>query len=222
MDVSRFGQGGGDFEITPEGVHNAVCIAVIDIGTQASSYQGKEKQTPKILVRWEIDELMEDGRPFMVQQRYTASMHEKATLRKHLEAWRGKKFTDAELGPGGFSMNKLLGAGCQLQIVHEENNGKTYANIASIMKLSKGMKALEPTVDPILLDLESAATFDKDVWESLSDNMKEIIAKSPEYQAIIAPKGKSATAAKAIPNGKAAAKEEPEGGDPWEEDSIPF
>lgn len=198
MEVSRFNQGGGDFEVTPAGVHNAVCFAVIDIGTQEGSYMGKPKIAPKIILRWEIDEDTEDGRRFMVQHRYTASMHEKAMLRKHLEAWRGKPFTDAELKPGGFTMDKLLGAGCQLQIVHEEKDGKVYANIAAIMKLAKGQKAIEPSIDPFMLDLESRDTFDKQVWEGLSDNMKDIISKSPEYQAIIRP---AATTARAAANG---------------------
>ena len=186
MDLSRFNQGSADFEITPAGVHNAVCYAVIDLGTQEGSYMGKPKIAPKILLRWEIDERMEDGRRFMVQQRYTASMHEKATLRKTLEAWRGVPFTDKDFQPGGFNMRKLLGAGCQLQIVHAEKEGKTYANIAAIMKLGKGMPTLKPEIEPFMIDLESPETFDREAFSALTDSMQEIIAKSPEFQAVMA------------------------------------
>ena len=33
--------GGGEFEQAPAGTHMAVCIRVIDIGTQDGEYQGK-------------------------------------------------------------------------------------------------------------------------------------------------------------------------------------
>ena len=203
MELNRFRSAGGNFVPAPEGVHNAICVAVIDIGTQESTYQGKVRLVPKIILRWEIDEPMEDGRRFIVQQRYTQSVHEKATLRHHLEAWRGRAFTDAELGPGGFSMAKLLGAGCQLQLIHEAGqDGTVYSNIAAVMKLGKGMKALTPEVEPFMLDLESAETFDRGVFEALSDRLKEVIARSPEFQALLSPaavklKGKADVAAAA-------------------------
>lgn len=185
MDLSRFNQpGGGDFEAAPAGVHNAVCYAVIDLGTQTQAkFQSTEvEEVPLIELRWEIDEQREDGKRFMVMKRYRASMHEKAALRIHLEAWKGSPFKDSDLGPGGFSMQKLLGRGCQIQVTHTET-GK--AKIASIMQLAKGMKPLKPDIEPFMIDLESAATFDRQAFEALSENMKTTIAKSPEFQAIM-------------------------------------
>lgn len=214
MDLSKMNQGGGDFELTPEGVHNAVCYRIVDLGTQEGLYMGKPKIAPKIMISWEIDERMEDGRRFAVHKRFTASMHEKATLRKTLESWRGKPFVEADFKPGGFEMSKLLGAGCQLQIIHEpsQDGSRTYANIASIMKLGKGMAALTAENEPFILDL---AAFDREAYESLSDNLKEIIAKSPEFQALTA-KRNGAPAAK--PAAKPAAVEHTE----ELEDEIPF
>jgi hypothetical protein len=181
VDLSRMNQGSADFELTPEGVHNAVCYRVVDLGTQEGSYMGKPKIAPKIMLSWEIDERMEDGRRFAVHKRYTASMHEKAALRKDLEAWRGKPFAEADFKAGGFKMEKLLGAGCQVQIVHTDREGRTYANIAAIMKLGKGMKALEAEIEPFILDLDA---FDRTAYDALSEGLKETIAKSPEFQAI--------------------------------------
>ena len=185
MDLSRFNQpGGGDFEAAPAGVHNAVCYAVIDLGTQTQAkFQSTEvEDVPLIELRWEIDEQREDGKRFMVMKRYRASMHEKAALRIHLEAWRGTPFKDSDFAPGGFSMQKLLGQGCQIQVTHSET-GK--AKIAAIMKLGKGMKPLKSEIEPFMIDLESAATFDRQAFEALSENMKTTIAKSPEFQAIM-------------------------------------
>ena len=42
-------------------------------------------------------EKMDSGEPFLVWKRYTLSLGDKATLRAHLEAWRGRKFTADEL-----------------------------------------------------------------------------------------------------------------------------
>jgi hypothetical protein len=79
----------------------------------------------------------------MVTNRYTLSLNEKATLRKHLEAWRGKLFTPAELE--GFDLENLLGANCQLQVIHNlSDQGRTFANIQAIVPLGKGMTKLRP------------------------------------------------------------------------------
>ena len=91
---------------------------------------------------WQIDEDRDDGKPFHVQKRYTLSLHEKAGLRKDLESWRGKPFSDTELQ--GFDVENLLGVAAMLNIVHAVVQGSTFANIASIMRLAKGMQA--PTV----------------------------------------------------------------------------
>ncbi|MHA1379626.1 MAG: hypothetical protein ACTSRG_14730 [Candidatus Helarchaeota archaeon] len=47
------------------------------------------------------------------------SLHAKATMRKFLESWRGKKFTKEELE--GFDLQKILGKPCQLQIIHSDD-----------------------------------------------------------------------------------------------------
>ena len=136
---------GKTFAKAPEGVHRAVCIAVYDLGTQKGFDPGTLAR--KVLIMWELpDELMDDGRPFAVSERYTLSLNEKANLRKKLNAWRGRPFTEAELK--GFDLSQLLGKPCQLQITHEASKADpttVYANITSIMPLMKGMQAPTPT-----------------------------------------------------------------------------
>ena len=221
MDLSRFkSEGGADFEPAPAGVHNAVCYAVIDLGTQEGSYMGKPKIAPKIQLRWEIDERREDGKRFIIVRSYTASMHEKASLRHHLEAWRGLAFKDADLQPGGFSMRKLLGAGCQIQIVHnEKEGGGVYGNIAAIMKLGKGMKPLTPEIEPFMIDLESPQTFDREAYAMLSETMQLTIAKSPEYQALM---GRLKAPAKAANGAHAPTQKPPVVHTDDLDDEIPF
>lgn len=125
------------FTPAPAGLHQAVCVDIVDMGVLEVTYGGKTKKQRKIRLVWQIEETMEDGRPFIVQKRYTASLHEKATLRKELESWRGKPFTDEELA--AFDMERLLGVNCQLNIQHAIKGGETYANVVSIVPLGKNM-----------------------------------------------------------------------------------
>jgi hypothetical protein len=177
---------GGDFTPTPEGTHPATCYRFIDLGTQAGEYMGAPKIARKVMLSWEITDpelRMDDGKPFTISSRYTWSMHEKATLRKTLESWRGKKFEDGDFGPGGFDTKKLLGAGCYLSVIQTKKDDKTYSNISSIMKLPKGV-AVTPAESPLVYFSLDADEFDREVFNTFSENLQNIIKASPEYQAL--------------------------------------
>lgn len=175
------------FELPPAGTHIAVCYRIIDLGTQAGSYAGKPNQKHKILVSWELpDEKMQDGRPFTVSQRYTWSMSEKAALRRDLESWRGRPFTDADFGDGGFNIKNILGVGCLLTIVHTEKNaeGKQYANIKGIAKLMKGMTTPPLSNESVYLWI-AHGHWSADTFHKLSDGLKQAIMSSPEYRELV-------------------------------------
>lgn len=174
---------GGNFTPPPAGSHLAICYRVLDLGTQLTRYMGDQKIQHKIMLTWELpDEKMEDGQPFSISQRYTFSMHEKATLRKHLEAWRGKAFEEGDFGPGGFHLSKLLGVPCLLSVTHTEKEGKTYANVASVSALPKAMRdnVADLTNAKTLLSLDPQE-FDAEVFKGLSDGLKDVIRKAPEF-----------------------------------------
>lgn len=172
-----------DFIPPPAGTHLAVCYRFIDLGTQETEFNGQKKHQRKVLMGWELpDELMEDGKPFIVQQRYTWSMSDKANLRKDLESWRGKAFEEKDFGPGGFNIKNVLGKPCVLTIVHETKNGKTYANITAVGKPMKGMASPQPINPVVYFSLES---FDATVYAALSQGLQGVIAKSPEYQSAV-------------------------------------
>lgn len=126
-----------DFTPAPPGVHQGVCVDVIDKGVLEVVYGGKTKKQHKVTLAWQIDEAREDGKRFVVYKRYTASLHEKATLRKDLESWRGKPFTREE--EMGFDVESIIGANAQLNIQHNVSGDKTYANVVAIMPLGRGM-----------------------------------------------------------------------------------
>lgn len=178
MSLTISSDGGGNFELTPAGTHLAICYRIIDLGTQKTNWQGTESAKPKVLIAWELTgDKMADGRPFTVSKRYTASLHEKAGLRKDLESWRGRKFTADELK--GFTVSKLLGVPCMVCVTHDEKEGgKTYVNVSSVMGAPKGMPVPALVNPKVQFDL---GNFDKEVYDSLSDNLRATIAMAPEF-----------------------------------------
>lgn len=150
MAILAKDSGGSAFVPAPVGNHQAVCVDVIDNGMVANTLfpnkDGSPKMQHKITVVWELDEDMEDGRRFVVQKRYTNSLSEKATLRHDLESWRGRPFDEQELM--GFDVERLLGASCLLNVVHKAGSkGGTFANVASVSPLVKGMAKMQPKGD---------------------------------------------------------------------------
>lgn len=133
---------GTNFIPAPGGTWAAVCVDVVDLGMLEVSYGGKTKKQHKVRLVWQISELMADNKPYIVQKRYTLSLHEKAALRKDLESWRGKTFTPDE--EEGFDIEVLIGIPCLLNVIQTKKESDTYANIASIMRLPKGMEAPKP------------------------------------------------------------------------------
>lgn len=132
------------FEPCPAGVQHAVCCDVVDLGQLDTPWGAKWK----IDICWQTAETMEDGRPYLVKKRYTLSLNEKANLRHDLEAWRGRAFTEAELE--GFDIEALIGANCQLNVVHKAGSkGGTFANVVSIMPLAKKTQKIDVTPDYI-------------------------------------------------------------------------
>lgn len=171
---------GGDYPIMEEGVKLAACIGLYDLGTQ---YQEKwDKEIRKVLIIWEIPEerieINEEDKPRAISKRYTLSLHQKAQLRKDLEAWRGRAFTDEELQ--GFDLKNILGKSCQIQIIHNQVDGKTYANIAAIMALPKGILPLNPENEVKYFSWEDNI----DIPEGTPLWIADLIKQSKEYKNI--------------------------------------
>lgn len=179
LTVSENG-GGSSIPVLPEGSYAAVCYMLVDIGLQKNERYGNSSR--KVIIGWELpDEFVEvDGeqKPRVFSTQYTASLNEKAILRRDLAAWRGRDFTDEELF--AFDLKSIVGAPCLIQIIHKDGgNGKTYANLASIMKLPRGMAVPPPTLDRIVFDIDESPLSDMD---KLPEWIAKKIESSESYQ----------------------------------------
>lgn len=199
--------GGGNFTSAPIGTHIARCIKIIDLGIQHGEYKGEPTRRSEILVTWELPEELTtiDGVevPIITSKFYTNSLHEKATLRRDLEGWRGRLFTEEELD--NFDLESVLTKPCMITVVGGDN-GKT--KVASVSGLPK-KTICPPQVNPsftLWLDDE----FDQTKFDQISDGIKKIIQKSEEWDA--------------IQNGRSTAASEPTEQDFPEkyDDDVPF
>jgi len=129
-----------EFSPAPEGLWPAVCVDVVDLGIVQSQFGPQVK----IQIRWQLEERdPKTNRRFLIVQSYTPSLHEKSKLRPLLESWRGKKFSKEELQQ--FDIEKLLGANCQLQIIHNiKEEGQVYANVQAAVPPAKNAPKLRP------------------------------------------------------------------------------
>lgn len=130
-------------ELAPEGQFIAVCVDVVDLGMVETVWEGTKRMTAKCRVVFELGETRADGSRFLVSRRFTASLNEKAALRKFLEDWRGKKFTPEELA--GFDTEKLIGQPAVVQIVHNTSGDKTYDDLTVALRPMKGLALIKPS-----------------------------------------------------------------------------
>jgi len=180
---------GGEKILTPSGNFIARCYSMIHIGTIEEDYMGEKKHLNKVRITWELpNELKvfkeENGeQPFSISKEFTLSLHEKATLRKFLESWRGKGFTDDESKK--FDIARLVGVPCMLNIIHKvSKNGNTYADIASVSAMPKGITAPEQINKSVIFTITQP---DWDVFDKFPDFLKTKIKSSQEYNIIQAP-----------------------------------
>lgn len=176
--------GGKGFDPLPEAVYNAVCFWVLDLGHHLDEKFGK--RTHSVLIGWETPaeriKIEKDGvimnLPRMISKKYTISLNEKANLRKDLQSWRGRVFTEEELK--GFDIKNVLGKSCMIQVIHNKSGDKTYANIAAIMPLMKGVAPLVPENPLVFFSLQD---HHDQLPEKIPDWVRDIIKTSDEWAA---------------------------------------
>lgn len=173
----KFSEGGEKRPRTnvPVGTHLAICNQVVDMGVQGG---GKFAPARKVFLRFETpgerityrrDDKDQEG-PLVIGSTFTASMNEKAALRKFVEGMLGKKFKAGEAA--AFDVTTLLGKACLLSVV--EGSNPEYTNIQSASPLPKGMKAEKAERPLLCYDTENP---DPAVLAQVAPWLRDMVAK---------------------------------------------
>lgn len=127
-------EGEQQFEPAPPGLHEAVCVDVVDLGIVPGKFGLKRK----LKLIWQLKMKNKDGERFHARASYTQSLMEGSNLRRDLESWRGRSFTREELKE--FDVEKLIGVNCQLSLKHNvsKSTGRTYAQVTVVLPPVKG------------------------------------------------------------------------------------
>ena len=170
-------------EIVPAGTHFARCYSMIHIGVVEWEFQGEKKFSNKVRLTWELPYEMRDfggeQKPLVISKEYTLSMHEKSNLRKDLEMWRGKVFTNKELG--SFDVTDLLGKTCNISVIHKvAKNGNEFAQVGGVSAIQKGVEVLEQFNPTFIFNYGDH--FDLDWLDSQPEWIQEQIKSSEDYQ----------------------------------------
>ena len=183
------------FPVAEQGIFQAICVGVYDLGTHYT--QQFDKWSRDVLILFELpterlnfvnDKGENVSAPRLLSKRYTASLHEKSTLRKDLQAWRGRAFTDEELG--GFDTHNLLGKNCMVQVMHAKTqSGNVFAKIATILPLMKNFEKMESETKMIHYDMRE----DNEIPVGIQSWIQKIIETSKEFGEQVDPAPKEDT-----------------------------
>jgi len=178
-------------KLVPEGIQPARCYAIIDLGTQQETFQGKPKNpTRKVLFIWELTKFMvsyregEPKEPLTIKQQYALSAGPKAKFPDVLKSWGSLPKRPENIGND--LLKKYLGAPCMITVEHSQD--KQWSNVGTAGRaVSPFMKdSFEPPVKhntPAFFDLDA---FSWESFHSLQPWIQNIIRKSEEFPKIVA------------------------------------
>lgn len=135
------------FRPHPEGQFIAQCVDVIDLGEKVEDYLGQPKKLSHkcALVFRTGEQNPETNEVIDIAGEYTVSMSEKANLRRMLETWRGKEYSDDELED--VPLDKFEGQWAMIQVDQKvSSNQRRYARIISVTQIPKQMRSHLPAL----------------------------------------------------------------------------
>lgn len=164
------------------GVYMAICIGCVDLGEQYN--ETFKNRSNKCLYIFElIGETIEvDGemKPRQLSKEFAISSSSKSNLRKFIESWNGKSYTDDDFME--LDLFDQIGKSCQINVVL--NDTKEYANIDNLMPLPRGVPAFTTETAPVRWDMSA---WDDEVFKTLPEWIQDKIKKSTEYATDHAP-----------------------------------
>jgi len=115
------------YELMVEGLHNVVITKVEDLGMQETNFGTKDRAR---IVFAAADQKDKEGKPVEIWMSVNKVINPKSTLGKLLAALKVPQ-------PEEFDLNSIVGIKTQVVVQHNEKDGKTYANIASVIPTVK-------------------------------------------------------------------------------------
>jgi hypothetical protein len=134
-------QSAGEYKPVSEGAHIAALQGIIDLGKQpGGEFSGNTiPDAYKVAFVFQFPgEVNDRDEPKVITSIYTSSMHKKGKLRPVAEALAGKPFP-SDKDANAFDLQLLLARGCFANVAHKISNGKTFANISTVMPLPAGV-----------------------------------------------------------------------------------
>lgn len=172
------------------GSHIARAYAVIDLGTRETGFtdsEGRPKRLREILIYWELPgskhifKKEKGEQPLVVKKKFTYNFGKEATLRKTLENWRGKAFTEEELNKG-YDLKNILNTPALISLTENEYKGEKYMKVASVSPLAEGMHCPPLVNKAMIFSLEE---FHAPIYQDLYSWQKEEIGKSDEFRDLV-------------------------------------
>lgn len=158
MVTARTNPNSRDFENCPEGMFDAVCVDVIDLGIVDTGFKnqqtGEPERKPMVAFGYQVavvdendrPQTQSDGQPYYIRARFNNTLgggSKRSNLLDHLENWTGKTMPE-EKKEEGIDLEKFLGVNCQIVVVHRQNKQqRTFANIKTITPARKGAPKLK-------------------------------------------------------------------------------
>lgn len=122
------------YEQMSEGLHNVKITRVEDLGPQETQFGTKDRAAIYFTAS---DQKDKEGKPVDCRMTVTKSLHSKSSL--------GKLLATLKIAAGAeFDLNDIVGVTCQVVIQHKESEGKSYANIATVLPIKKSAPASTP------------------------------------------------------------------------------
>lgn len=161
-----------DFEIPPSGVFPGNLVAIVDIGTHRTLYNGKTTVNRKVAIIFELWNQVvrrSNGQSFFFSEEFNVpeKFAKTAKIRILAEKLIGRSLEDGER----LDIGSILGIPCSLEIVHNggtNSNGQaqTYANLESVGACPYGANP-SPTVRPFVWHLDlmrQGVPFPQEEW----------------------------------------------------------
>jgi hypothetical protein len=134
--------------VNPDPGRYIAVLADIEEGT-AKGYQPEDPDRDVVTFHWLLDELNpKTGKPFEVQRRFNLTLFAGkngsagSPLYQMCKSWLGANLSQAEAD--ALDLEVFLGQSCEIQIIHHETaDGKVFANVQTVLPLSKTQAAIQ-------------------------------------------------------------------------------